>query len=154
NLPGSRKVAVVDRKTRAVVESWSTGGPLANYPMALNERDHRLFVVTRLPARLIVLDIQVAGSNRNHLQDTKIEVDVWKCREGIASIAERAGGEGVDMFSIAVEPGDWACSEAARDAENGRKLQPGKSTHHRSWIRIRGSILWVVEFWAYEPKGA
>ena len=56
NLPGSRKVAVVDRKTRAVVESWSTGGPLANYPMALNERDHRLFVVTRLPARLIVLD--------------------------------------------------------------------------------------------------
>jgi YVTN family beta-propeller protein len=56
NLPGSRKIAVVDRKTRTVVESWSTGGPLANYPMALDERDHRLFVVTRLPARLIVLD--------------------------------------------------------------------------------------------------
>src|SRR5207247_10912243 len=56
NLPGSRKVAVVDRKTRTVVESWSTEGPLANYPMALDERDHRLFVVTRFPARLIVLD--------------------------------------------------------------------------------------------------
>jgi DNA-binding beta-propeller fold protein YncE len=56
NLPGSRKIAVVDRRTRAVVESWGTGGPLANYPMALDERDHRLFVVTRLPARLIVLD--------------------------------------------------------------------------------------------------
>ena len=56
NLPGSRKIAVVDRKTRLVVESWGTGGPLANYPMALDERDHRLFVVTRLPARLIVLD--------------------------------------------------------------------------------------------------
>src|SRR5260370_37433211 len=56
NLPGSRKIAVVDRKTRAVVESWGTGGPLANYPMALDERDHRLFLVTRLPARLIVLD--------------------------------------------------------------------------------------------------
>jgi YVTN family beta-propeller protein len=56
NLPGSRKIAVVDRKTRAVVESWGTGGPLANYPMALDERDHRLFVVTRLPGRLIVLD--------------------------------------------------------------------------------------------------
>ncbi len=56
NLPGSRKIAVVDRKTRSVLESWGTGGPLANYPMALDERDHRLFVVTRLPARLIVLD--------------------------------------------------------------------------------------------------
>ncbi|HTF61458.1 MAG TPA: hypothetical protein VK638_01970 [Edaphobacter sp.] len=56
NLPGSRKIAVVDRKSQAVSESWGTGGSLANYPMALNERDHRLFVVTRLPARLIVLD--------------------------------------------------------------------------------------------------
>ena len=56
NLPGSRKIAVVDRKARSVLESWDTGGPLANYPMALDERDHRLFVVTRLPARLIVLD--------------------------------------------------------------------------------------------------
>ena len=56
NLPGSRKIAVVDRKTRAVVGSWGTGGPLANYPMAWDERDHRLFVVTRFPARLIVLD--------------------------------------------------------------------------------------------------
>jgi DNA-binding beta-propeller fold protein YncE len=56
NLPGSRKIAVVDRKTRTVVESWGTGGPLANFPMALDERDHRLFVVTRFPARLIVLD--------------------------------------------------------------------------------------------------
>jgi len=56
NLPGSRKIAVVDRKTRTVVESWGTGGPLANYPMALDERAHRLFLVTRLPARLIVMD--------------------------------------------------------------------------------------------------
>jgi hypothetical protein len=29
---------------------------LANYAMALDEADHRLFVVTRLPARLLVVD--------------------------------------------------------------------------------------------------
>ena len=28
----------------------------ANYPMALDEADHRLFVVSRKPARLVVLD--------------------------------------------------------------------------------------------------
>ncbi len=58
NLPQSRKIAVVDRKTQSVLESWGTGGLLSNYSMALDERDHRLFVVTRLPARLIVLDTQ------------------------------------------------------------------------------------------------
>jgi DNA-binding beta-propeller fold protein YncE len=56
NLPKSRKIAVVDRKSRSVTASWSTGGPLANYPMALDEREHRLFVVCRQPERLIVLD--------------------------------------------------------------------------------------------------
>jgi len=56
NLPRSRKIAVVDRKSRSVLNSWGTGGPLANYPMALDEANHRLFVVTRFPARLIVLD--------------------------------------------------------------------------------------------------
>ncbi len=56
NLPRSRKIAVIDRKTRSVVASWGTGGPLANYPMALDEGAHRLFVVCRTPARMIVLD--------------------------------------------------------------------------------------------------
>ena len=46
----------MDRKTGWVAESWGTGGPLANYPMALDQQNHRLFVVTRFPARLIVLD--------------------------------------------------------------------------------------------------
>jgi YVTN family beta-propeller protein len=58
NLPGSRKVAVVDRKTGTVLTSWGTGGLLANFAMALDEQNHRLFVVTRLPARLTVLNTE------------------------------------------------------------------------------------------------
>jgi DNA-binding beta-propeller fold protein YncE len=56
NLPGSRKVVVVDREKRTVVATWKTGMDFANYPMALDEVDHRLFVVTRAPARLLVFD--------------------------------------------------------------------------------------------------
>jgi hypothetical protein len=56
NLPGARKIAVVDREARSILASWRTGGPLANYPMALDEGTYRLFVITRFPARLIVLD--------------------------------------------------------------------------------------------------
>jgi DNA-binding beta-propeller fold protein YncE len=56
NLPGSMKVAVVDRNKSAVIASWGTGLCLANFPMALDEANHRLFVVCRLPARMVVLD--------------------------------------------------------------------------------------------------
>jgi DNA-binding beta-propeller fold protein YncE len=57
NLPGSRKVAVVDRKSGAVTARWGTGFDFANYPMALDEQSKRLFVVCRVPARVLVFDI-------------------------------------------------------------------------------------------------
>jgi len=56
NLPKSRKIAVLDRESRTIITTWPLGMTLANYPMALDEADHRLFVVTRYPARLLVID--------------------------------------------------------------------------------------------------
>jgi YVTN family beta-propeller protein len=56
NLPPLHKIVVVDRQTNAVTASWPTGDAAANYPMAIDEADHRLFVVCRRPARLLVLD--------------------------------------------------------------------------------------------------
>lgn len=56
NLPKSRKVDVIDRESRTVSKSWDMGLTLSNYPMALDQANHRLFVVTRVPARLIVFD--------------------------------------------------------------------------------------------------
>jgi DNA-binding beta-propeller fold protein YncE len=56
NLPKSRKVAVLDREKRAIIATWPIGMTLANYPMALDQADHRLFVITRFPARLLVFD--------------------------------------------------------------------------------------------------
>ena len=46
---------VIDRNTGALTK-WGLNGAKANYPMALDEDDHRLFVVTRRPPLLIVLD--------------------------------------------------------------------------------------------------
>jgi DNA-binding beta-propeller fold protein YncE len=56
NLPDSRKIAVVDRIKKVVVGQWETGGALANFPMALDEANHRLFTVCRRPAVLVVLN--------------------------------------------------------------------------------------------------
>jgi YVTN family beta-propeller protein len=56
NLPPLHKIAVVDRKTGSVTASWPTDDATANYPMALDEADHRLFVICRHPARLLVID--------------------------------------------------------------------------------------------------
>lgn len=57
NLPESRKIAVVDKKTKSVIATWTTDDALENFPMALDGVNRRLFVVCRRPARLLALDI-------------------------------------------------------------------------------------------------
>jgi DNA-binding beta-propeller fold protein YncE len=57
NIAAKGKVAVIDR-TRHKVTDWPLTTAKANFPMALDEADHRLFVVTRKPARLVVLNLE------------------------------------------------------------------------------------------------
>jgi len=56
NLPKEFAVAVVDRAKHMVIAEWGLAWTFANYPMALDEADKRLFVGCRLPARLVVLN--------------------------------------------------------------------------------------------------
>jgi DNA-binding beta-propeller fold protein YncE len=55
NVPDDTNVNVIDRKTGGLTK-WELNGAKANYPMALDEDDHRLFVVTRRPPLLVVLN--------------------------------------------------------------------------------------------------
>jgi hypothetical protein len=58
NIPTSQKIAVVDREKPAAVKAWPVGGATANFPMALDETHHRLFVGFRKPAKLVVYDTE------------------------------------------------------------------------------------------------
>ena len=54
NLPDSKQIAVINRKTHAISRWRLALG--ANFPMALDEPDHRLFIASRTPPRLAVFD--------------------------------------------------------------------------------------------------
>jgi DNA-binding beta-propeller fold protein YncE len=55
NIATKAKVVLIDKTTHKVTD-WPLKSGKANYPMALDEADHRIFVVTRKPAQLVVLD--------------------------------------------------------------------------------------------------
>ena len=57
NIASKAKVVLIDRKTHKVTD-WPLKSGKGNYPMALDEADHRLFVVTRKPAQVAVLDTE------------------------------------------------------------------------------------------------
>ncbi len=57
NVPDANHIAVIDTK-QTVAATWSTGELRSNFPMALDEPHHRLFVGFRKPARLAVFDTE------------------------------------------------------------------------------------------------
>jgi len=58
NVPSARRITVVDRVTMKPAGAWPVTTADANYPMALDEPGHRLFVGCRGPAKLLVYDTQ------------------------------------------------------------------------------------------------
>jgi DNA-binding beta-propeller fold protein YncE len=56
NLMDLKKIGVIDRTTKKVT-TWELPPKFGeNFPMALDEADHRLMIVTRTPPRLVVYD--------------------------------------------------------------------------------------------------
>jgi DNA-binding beta-propeller fold protein YncE len=58
NVPDHKEIEVADLSKNAVVAKWPVTSALKNYPMALDEAHHRLFIGCRTPARLLVLDTE------------------------------------------------------------------------------------------------
>jgi hypothetical protein len=98
NLPGARHVAVVDREKGQVVTAWAPGA-FGNFPMALDEADHRLFVGYRVPPKLIVLDtesgktvasVSIAGDPDEVFYDSKRHRIYAICGAGKIDIIEQS----------------------------------------------------------------
>ena len=62
NVADHNEVDVVDKKTFKVIARWPLSGAQTNLSMALDEADHRLFVGTRNPSKLMVLNTDTGAT--------------------------------------------------------------------------------------------
>ncbi len=58
NVPTATQIAMIDREKASVVATWPLKQARSNFPMALDEGHHRLFIGCRSPARLLVVDTE------------------------------------------------------------------------------------------------
>lgn len=56
NVPSAGQIAVVDRAAMKVTATWPVTTAASNFPMALDEANHRLFIGCRRPAKALVFD--------------------------------------------------------------------------------------------------
>jgi DNA-binding beta-propeller fold protein YncE len=57
-VPDTARVLVLDAKTHAIAQHWTVSSAVRTVSLALDEARHRLFVGTRTPPRIVVLDTE------------------------------------------------------------------------------------------------
>jgi DNA-binding beta-propeller fold protein YncE len=98
NVPGDGSVVnVIDRKTGAL-SKWDLNAARANFPLILNEANHRLFVITRAPPLVVVLNtdtgkevarVRVKAASDDAYFDTARKRIYVICGEGYISVIEQ-----------------------------------------------------------------
>jgi DNA-binding beta-propeller fold protein YncE len=56
NMTGINSIGVVDREKRVVVQTWPVTAGKDNVPLQYDEATHRLFLATRKPSKLVVMN--------------------------------------------------------------------------------------------------
>lgn len=101
NVPDAKHVAVIDRKLQAVIATWPMTEFKANFPMALDEATHRLFVGCRQPARLVVFDtvlgkavhnLEISGDTDDLFYDARRARLYVSCGEGFLDVITCSDG--------------------------------------------------------------
>jgi len=99
NVPDAKLVAIIDREKKAVTATWPMTKFKANFPMALDEANHRLFVGCRQPPRLVVVDtaagktvadLTISGDTDDLFYDAARKRIYLSCGEGfVDAITQR-----------------------------------------------------------------
>jgi DNA-binding beta-propeller fold protein YncE len=119
DVPDTGHVAVVDRATRAVEATWAVKSAGANFPLALDEADHRLFVGCRRPARLVVYDtargaqtaaLEIGGDVDDVFYDAARRRLYVACGEGRVDVFDQRGPDAYTSAGrVATAPGARTC---------------------------------------------
>lgn len=148
NLASISQIAVIDRNTRKI-DNWKLDEAGTNFPMALDEEHHRLFVAARRPARLLVLNTdtgKVIASLPGAADTDDMSYDATRKRIYIPS------GEGFIFVYQQIDPDHYERIAKIPSAIGARTSaytgQVGK--HNSLYLPVparsdRGAELWVYE---------
>jgi len=117
NVPQSGEIEVIDRSKRDVVTKWPLAGAQSNFPMALDEEHHRLFVGCRKPAKMLVLDTQ-AGRTVAEVECVGDTDDLFY--DAVHKKVYVSGGAGAITVIAQVDPDHYRVLETIKTAAGAR----------------------------------
>jgi hypothetical protein len=98
NVPQSNSIEVVDSQKDIVSKTWTIINAQNNFPMAIDETSHRLFIGTRDPPKLMVFDtnsgkvvsvLDIANDADDIFYDVATKRIYISCGEGFVDIFQK-----------------------------------------------------------------
>ena len=115
NVPDKKQIAVVDREKGKVIATWPMERWQSNFPMALDESSHRLFIGCRNPSRFVVFDtergvptadLEISGDTDDLFFDAKRQRLYVSCGEGFIDVIQKTAPDHYERTArIATRPG-------------------------------------------------
>jgi DNA-binding beta-propeller fold protein YncE len=149
NVPDANQIAVVDREKRAVVACWPMETLHSNFPLALDEASHRLFVGCRRPARLAVWDtlagkkigdVEIAGDTDDLYYDAQRKQIYASCGAGFIDVITQRDADTYQLREHLRTSGGARTSYFAPEQD-------------RLYLAVRGgSLTGGAEIRVYQPR--
>jgi len=98
NMPGLKQIAVLDGAKQTLIENWTLPDASGNYPVAVDETNHRLMVGCRHPAELALLDtlsgkvvatVPICSDTDDLSYDPKHKAIYVACGEGFLDVVQQ-----------------------------------------------------------------
>ena len=147
NVPDRKQVAVIDRAKRQVIAEWQWEKVEANFPMALDEANHRLIVGGRRPPWLVIANTEtgnlkkvysISGDTDDLFYDARRKRIYVSCGEGFIDVVVQKdpdtyetlekiptrGGARTSFFSAGLDRLFLAVPERDRHDAEIRAYQP------------------------------
>ena len=145
NVTDKNYVAVIDKATRKVVARWPIHEAAQNALAQLDEDAQRLFIVTRDPARFIVLDTRSGASVASFAAPKRVDAEIF---DPANRRIYAPGGEGYIGVYAQADAGHYAELEPVNSAA-GAKTAILVPELHRLYLAVSpgegktgGGIIW------------
>lgn len=148
NIPDRKQINVIDLTSHKTISQWKLTEATANFPMALDEPNHRLFIGCRHPSKLLVINTETGKTIT--ILDIDGDADDIFYNEPAKEIYVSCGSGYVDVFNQ-TDPNHYT---------SGGKLttQPGARTslflpnQHRLIVAAPSRLIRPAELEIYKTK--
>ena len=130
NVTDKNYMQVIDKASGKVVKTWPITEAEQNAPLAFDEKTRRLFVITRSPGMLVVLNADTGATITSMKAPERTDQVVWDAANRRIYVT---GGEG--YTSVVEQDGPDSYREVAQiKTLPGAKTSILDSAHHRLWV--------------------